>query len=178
MSETTPKPPATESFNLPRTAHGKRVPSHISKVQLARVRHAAYVLPQVVKPADFIPESSPGLEEHLDKLGYILLQKPVSGARPSRWIAPGLIDAALAHLDAVGTGPDTRPLMIERGNVLQAAPEFTRAVVNRDVQGYVGATPFVRWGNLPIILLSLVLALGGGWLVLRGNSKIRDLPTR
>ena len=79
-------------------------------------------------------------------------------------------------LRATNTGMTA--IIDQRGNVLQAAPEFTRAVVNRDVQGYVGATPFVRWGNLPIILLSLVLALGGGWLVLRGNSKIRDLPTR
>jgi hypothetical protein len=45
------------------------------------------------------------------------------------------------------------------------------------VQGYAGATPFVRCGNLPIIALSFVLALTGGWLAVRGTSKIRDLPT-
>ena len=119
MPENTPNKPATESFNLPRTQHAKRVPPHVIKSQMARVRQAAYVLPQVVKPADFVPEGSPGQEEHLDKLGYILLQKAVSGARPSRWIAPDSIDAALAHLDAIGTGPESRPLMMERGNVLQ-----------------------------------------------------------
>jgi apolipoprotein N-acyltransferase len=79
-------------------------------------------------------------------------------------------------LRATNTGMTA--IIDQRGNVQQAAPEFERAVVNGDVQGYAGATPFVRWGNLPIIVLALVLALGGGWLVVRGNSKIRDLPTR
>jgi apolipoprotein N-acyltransferase len=79
-------------------------------------------------------------------------------------------------LRATNTGMTA--IIDQRGKVREAAPEFTRAVVNGDVQGYAGTTPFVRWGNLPIIVLSLVLALGGGWLVVRGTSKIRDLPTR
>ena len=40
------------------------------------VRQAAYRLPQVVKPGDYIAERSAGFEEHLDKLGLVLLQKP------------------------------------------------------------------------------------------------------
>jgi ATP-dependent RNA helicase SUPV3L1/SUV3 len=55
---------------------------------VARIRQAAYVLPQVVKPADYVPEGSAGFEMHLDKLGLVLLQKSVPGARPSRWIEP------------------------------------------------------------------------------------------
>ena len=78
-------------------------------------------------------------------------------------------------LRATNTGMTA--IIDQRGKVRAAAPEFARAVVNGDVQGYAGTTPFVRWGNLPIIALSLVLALGGGWLVVRGTSKIRDLPT-
>lgn len=78
-------------------------------------------------------------------------------------------------LRATNTGMTA--IIDQRGKLRDAAPEFARAVVNGDVQGYAGATPFVRWGNLPIIVLSLVLALGGGWLVVRGTSKIRDLPT-
>ena len=116
----TATPAAAEHHNLPRAPHAKRVPAHIGKTQLARVRQAAYLLPQVVKPGDFIAENSTGFEDHLDKLGYILLQKAVGGARPSRWIEPALIDSALAHLDAVGSAPETRTLMIERGNALQA----------------------------------------------------------
>ena len=106
--------------NLPNPRHAQRVPPHISKEQLSRIRHAAYILPQVVKPADFVAERSAGFEEHLDKLGLVLLQKPVSGARPSRWIAPELMDSALAHLDALGTGPTVRPLMLERSAALDA----------------------------------------------------------
>ena len=78
------------------------------------------MLPQVVKPADYVAENSPGFEEHLDKLGLVLLQKAAAGARPSRWIAPDLMDSALAHLDAVGSGPEVRPLMLERSAALDA----------------------------------------------------------
>ena len=63
-----------------------------------------------------------------------------------------------------------------QGRVISEAPEFERAAVNGDVQGYAGATPFVRGGNLPIIVLCLLLALGGGWLARRGNSKIHGSP--
>ena len=79
-------------------------------------------------------------------------------------------------LRATNTGMTA--IIDQRGQVVKQAPEFTRATVDGDVQGYAGATPFVRWGNAPIIALCLALALGGGWLVLRGTSKIRDLPTR
>src|SRR5438552_10315266 len=103
-----------EPLNLPNPRHAKRVPPHIGKEQFERIRQAAYTLPQVVKPADFIAENSAGFEEHLDKLGLVLLQRAAGGARPSRWIAPDLMDSALAHLDAVGTGPTARPLMLER----------------------------------------------------------------
>ncbi|MES2991292.1 MAG: helicase-related protein [Pseudomonadota bacterium] len=120
--------------SLPNPRHAQRLPAHLDKAQFNRIRQAAYTLPQVVKPADYLDERSSGFEEHLDKLGFVLLQKPVAGARPSRWIEPGLIDTALAHLDAVGTGPDVRPLMLERGAALQAlgvarrAGEWTRLI--------------------------------------------------
>ena len=129
-----PKPTAAESLNLPDPRHSVRVPAHIGKDLIERIRRAAYSLPQVVKPADYIAEGGAGFEQHLDKLGLVLLQKPVAGARPSRWIAPELIDSALAHLEAVGSGPEVRPLMLERGNVLQAlgvsrhAGQWTRLI--------------------------------------------------
>ncbi len=110
-----------QSLPLPHPRHAERLPPHIGKEALARVRQAAYVLPQVVKPADYLPEGAPGFEEHLDKLGFVLLQKAVAGQRPSRWIEPALFDSALAHLDAVGTGAQVRTLMQERGRALQAA---------------------------------------------------------
>jgi apolipoprotein N-acyltransferase len=78
-------------------------------------------------------------------------------------------------LRATNTGMTA--IIDQRGRVVSEAPEFARATVNGDVQGYAGATPFVRWGNLPVIALAIALALGGGWLAVRGTSKIRDLPT-
>ncbi|HKX44181.1 MAG TPA: helicase-related protein [Burkholderiaceae bacterium] len=109
-----------EPLTLPNPRHANRVPRHIGTAQLARIRQAAYTLPQVVRPADFVAEHSAGFEEHLDKLGLVLLQKAAGGARPSRWIAPELMDSALAHLDSVGTGPTARQLMQERTGVLDA----------------------------------------------------------
>ena len=121
-------------MTLPNPRHAERVPSHIGKEQLAHIRQAAYVLPQVVKPADYIAENTKGFEQHLDGLGLVLLQKPVAGQRPSRWIEPALMDSALVHLDAVGAGPDARALMLERSSALQGlglqrqAGQWTRLV--------------------------------------------------
>ena len=43
------------------------------------------------------------------------------------------------------------------GTVLAALPPFTRAALRGEAQGYTGETPYVRWGNTPIILLALAL---------------------
>ena len=115
------------ALNLPNPRHAARVPAHIGKDAFARIRHAAFALPQVVKPADYLAENSPGFEEHLDKLGFIQLQKAAAGQRPSRWIDPALMDAALAHLDAVGGGANARPLMQQRTTALEAAAVTRRA---------------------------------------------------
>ncbi len=104
---------------LPQPRHSIRVPAHIDKEALSRIRHAAYTLPQVVKPADYLPDHAQGHDDHLDKLGFVLLQKAVAGQRPSRWIDPALMDAALAHIDAVGQGPEARSLMLQRAALLQ-----------------------------------------------------------
>ena len=64
------------------------------------------------------------------------------------------------------------------GRVRKVAPEFTESIVTGVVQGRAGATPYVRWGNTPIVALALLLALAGGWLALRENGKIRGLPIR
>lgn len=108
------------AFKLPNASHAQRIPAHITPEAFERVRQAAYNLPQVVKPADYLPEDAPDFETHLNTLGLILLQKAVPNQRPSRWISPALIDAALLHLDEVGVGRETRALMIERGATLDA----------------------------------------------------------
>ncbi|MEO5771691.1 MAG: helicase-related protein [Burkholderiaceae bacterium] len=112
---------------LPNPRHADRLPQHIGVEQLGRIRHAVHHLPQVVKPADYLADTHDDFETHLDKLGLILLQKPVAGQRPSRWIDPALIDAALAHLDAIGSGPKARPLMLERTTALEQMAVSRRA---------------------------------------------------
>ncbi len=61
-----------------------------------------------------------GSDEQLDRLGLVMIQKAVSGARPSRWIEPALLESALRHLDAVGTAPTVRALMLQRTAQLEA----------------------------------------------------------
>ncbi len=119
MNDSTAAAPAPR-LRLPNVRHTERVPAHITPEQMERVRQAAYNLPQVVKPADYLAEDAPNFETHLDELGLILLQKAVPHQRPSRWISPGLIDAALLHLDTVGVGRETRAPMLERSAALEA----------------------------------------------------------
>ena len=50
------------------------------------------------------------------------------------------------------------------GRVVQQLPLFTRATLNAEVQGYTGSTPFTRWGNRIVLLLSGLLLATGAWL--------------
>ena len=118
---------STTTFNLPNPKHAQRLPPHVDADALARIRQAAFALPQVVKPADYIAEGSKGFEQHLDQLGLVQLSKPAAGGRPSRWIEPGLIAAALAHLDAVGTAADARAQMLSRTATLEGLGLTRRA---------------------------------------------------
>jgi apolipoprotein N-acyltransferase len=54
-----------------------------------------------------------------------------------------------------------------RGEVLAAAPEFEIATVTYAVQGYGGATPYVRWGNYAVLALCLALFVAAGWSMRR-----------
>jgi apolipoprotein N-acyltransferase len=48
----------------------------------------------------------------------------------------------------------------ERGTVVAAAPQFSTAAVTTTVQGFSGATPYVRWGNsVALALCAALLAL-------------------
>ena len=123
---------APRAFKLPNARHASRVPPTITPADVARIQQAAYQLPQVVKPADYIDEHAPHFEQHLDGLGLILLQKAVAGSRPSRWISPDRMADALRHLETVGNGPNVRALMqartleLENLGVTREAGEFDR----------------------------------------------------
>jgi ATP-dependent RNA helicase SUPV3L1/SUV3 len=131
--------------NLPNPKHASRVPAHINADDLARIRQAGYALPQVVKPADYIAEGTKGFELHLDKLGLVMLSKPVAGGRPSRWIEPALMGRALEHLDAVGLGADTRAQMLERTAALEALGVTRRAGQWTRLVSAVLAVPDTDW---------------------------------
>jgi apolipoprotein N-acyltransferase len=49
----------------------------------------------------------------------------------------------------------------QRGEVVASAPEFTTATVTHPVQGFGGATPYVRWGNYAMLVLLLALIAAG-----------------
>jgi apolipoprotein N-acyltransferase len=51
----------------------------------------------------------------------------------------------------------------ERGAVVEAAPQFATATLSATVQGYSGATPYVRWGNGVVLALCALLLVGGLW---------------
>jgi len=116
----TAEPATPAAPSLPHPRHAARLPAGLGAAEVARIRSAAYNLPQVVKPADYLGEQAHGGDEHLDSLGLILLQRAAAGARPSRWIEPGLMAEALTHLRAVGNGREVRSLMLERTAVLDA----------------------------------------------------------
>src|SRR5690606_16044496 len=62
-------------------------------------------------------------------------------------------------LRATNTG--VTAIIDERGRVLQTLEMFTTGALNGEVQGFSGATPYVRYGNGPILgLISLLLLAG------------------
>lgn len=63
-------------------------------------------------------------------------------------------------LRATNTGATA--IISPQGEVLAEAPHFTTTALTGQAQGYTGSTPFVRWGNWPVISL-IFLALGVLW---------------
>lgn len=51
------------------------------------------------------------------------------------------------------------------GRVLQQLPQHQQAVLQGMVQGYQGSTPYVRWGNLAVLLLIALLLTGARFRV-------------
>jgi ATP-dependent RNA helicase SUPV3L1/SUV3 len=150
-ASTAPAPKAAKAppgLKLPHARHLGRIPAGISEADVLRIQQAAYQLPQVVKPADYLDESAPHFEQHLDTLGLIQLQRAAAGARPSRWIAPERMADALRHLDAVGTGPQVRSQMLGRTaqldgmGVQRAAGDFDRLLRQTLT---LSRTPAARW---------------------------------
>ncbi len=59
------------------------------------------------------------------------------------------------------------------GQVQQVAPGFTTAIVTGEVRGYTGVTPYVLYGDAPVIAYAITLVLAAIWLAWRKKAKIR-----
>ena len=57
-------------------------------------------------------------------------------------------------LRATNTGATA--IIDHHGNVLAHAPHFTTTMLNGEAQGYAGTTPYVRWGNWPVIIFCVL----------------------
>lgn len=77
-------------------------------------------------------------------------------------------------LRATNTG--ITAIINQRGEVLKRAPEFTVTRLEGEAQGFAGATPYVRFGNLPLLgLLGLLLA--ANWIAGRvGVARQKQQP--
>jgi apolipoprotein N-acyltransferase len=58
-------------------------------------------------------------------------------------------------LRATNTG--VTAVIDHRGRVQHIAPEFETTVINAEVFGFSGTTPFMRWGNYAFLLIALAL---------------------
>ena len=71
-------------------------------------------------------------------------------------------------LRATNTGMTA--IIDEKGRVLASLPLFTTGSLTGNIQGYAGNTPYVRWGNAPVLILWGMIGAG---LLLTG---FRRLP--
>ena len=61
-------------------------------------------------------------------------------------------------LRATNTG--VTAIIDAHGHMLAKLPLFTRGSLSGEIQGYAGSTPYVRWGNVPVLLLWGGLGIG------------------
>lgn len=61
-------------------------------------------------------------------------------------------------LRATNTGISA--IIDEKGRLVAAAPQFAEAVVQGEVRGFTGSTPYVRWGNWGLLAIAAAMLLG------------------
>jgi apolipoprotein N-acyltransferase len=69
------------------------------------------------------------------------------------------LETGLPALRATNTGITS--VVGPDGKRMQALPEFTQASLSARVQAYAGKTPYVIWGNFPILSISCLLLIWG-----------------
>jgi apolipoprotein N-acyltransferase len=65
------------------------------------------------------------------------------------------IETGRTMLRATNTGMTA--IVDPHGKVLAQLAQFTEGVLAGEAQGYAGATPYVRWGNAPIVVICFAL---------------------
>jgi apolipoprotein N-acyltransferase len=65
------------------------------------------------------------------------------------------IETGRTMLRATNTG--VTAIIDPRGKVVARLAQFTEGVLAGEAQGYTGASPYVRWGNVPIVVISIAL---------------------
>lgn len=68
------------------------------------------------------------------------------------------LESGRMMLRATNTG--VTAIIDARGNLLASLPLFTAGSLTGEIQGYAGSTPYVRWGNAPVLALWGVIAVG------------------
>lgn len=69
------------------------------------------------------------------------------------------LETGIPTLRATNTG--VTAIINHEGQILAEFPSFKQGVLSGQVQPHSGLTPFVKWGNMPILLLSLGLLVLG-----------------
>jgi apolipoprotein N-acyltransferase len=69
------------------------------------------------------------------------------------------LETGLPALRATNTG--ITAVLGSNGKVLAALPEFAQASLSAEIQAYDGKTPYVIWGNFPILSFSCLLLIWG-----------------
>jgi len=77
---------------------------------------------------------------------------PVQHLQISRMRA---LETGRTMLRATNTG--VTAIIDPRGRVVARLPQFTEGILTGEVQGYIGASPYVKLGNTPIVLACVVL---------------------
>jgi len=65
------------------------------------------------------------------------------------------LETGRTMLRATNTG--VTAIIDPRGKVVARLPQFTEGILEGDVRGYAGASPYVKFGNAPIVLMCVVL---------------------
>jgi apolipoprotein N-acyltransferase len=65
------------------------------------------------------------------------------------------LETGRTMLRATNTG--VTAIIDPRGRVVARLPQFTEGILTGEVQGYIGASPYVKLGNTPIVLACVVL---------------------